>query len=580
MSLFIFTLFVAQLFRVQGIESASMSKQALDSRLAHVTVPALRGQIVSSGGVVLADSVERRTVTADATLTRDYTKLVNGKQEKVGLAGAAQDIAQIVGAKPADLLAPLEAASKINSRFTYVIKDIAPAQWSKIAALGIPGIFGVKTSQREYPQGTSVAPLVGWVSADGTGGGGIEQMENTALNGKPGVHTYEQAPDGTVIASGDNSDTPAVNGKNIKLTIDNDLQWYAQNAMAAAVKKYKAVSADAVVMDLQGNLKAVASYPSFDNNDMASAPNYLQSRPFAEVYAPGSTGKIVTMSALLQQQKATPLTHVVVPPTLTRAGTTFHDSEPHGTENLTLAGVLGESSNMGTMLAGSRISPDTLYSYMRKFGLDRLSGVGFPGESGGILSQPSKWSGTQRYTVLYGQGYAVTAIQQAAVFQTIANGGVREPIKLVSGIGDAAGGWTTPTDSRKAVRVVSPAVAAKVTRMMEGVVTAKGTAPMAAVDGYNVAGKTGTANRYDPQLGRYNGTTASFIGFAPANHPQYIVAITVQDPTRGSIYGGNVAGPVFSQIMSYALHEGHVPPSTTKPAPYPFTFDPSASKKK
>ena len=579
MTLFIFSLFVAQLFRVQGIESASTSKKALDSRLRHVTVPAQRGQIVSSDGAVLADSVSRVNVTADATLTRKYTKDVDGTQKKVGLAGAAQDIAQIVGANPQDLLIPLQHASEKNSRFTYVIKDISPAQWSRIAELGIPGIIPESTSQREYPQGTSIAPLIGWVSADGTGGGGVEQMENKVLNGTPGVHTYETAPGGTVIASGDNKDVPAVNGKSIKLTIDNDLQWYAQNAIAAAVKKYKADSADAVVMDLHGNLKAVASYPSFDNNNMASAPSYLRSRPFDQVYEPGSTGKIITMAALLQEKKANPLTHVVVPPSLTRAGTTFHDSEEHGTESLTLAGVLGESSNMGTMIAGSRLSPKTQYSYMRKFGLGSPSGVGFPGESGGILPPPSKWSGTQRYTVLYGQGYAATAIQEASAIQTIADGGVRRPVKLIAGV-DSGSGWTRPADSRKSKRIVSKSVAAKVTRMMEGVVTSKGTAPRAKVPGYNVAGKTGTADRYDPDLGRYNGTTASFIGFAPAENPKYIVAVTVQNPTAHSIYGGEVAGPVFRQIMSYALHRGHVPPSTTKAKPYPFTFDPSASEKK
>lgn len=579
-ALFVFSLFVAQLFRVQGLESATKSKEALDSRLAHVTVPAMRGDIVSADGSVLADSVERRDVTADATLTRDYTTEVNGQEEKVGLKGAAEQIAAIVDADPEDLLDRLQKASAQEDRFMYVVRDITPKQWRKISDLQIPGIFSERTSERIYPQGTSVAPLVGWVQADGSGGGGIEQMKNKVLNGKPGVRAYEQAPDGTVIASGRYKDVPAIDGKDLKLTINNDLQWYAQNTIASTVKKFKALSGDVVVMDLKGNLKAVASYPSFDNNHMASSPDYLRSRPFAEVYEPGSTAKVVTMAALLQEKKADPLSHVVVPPTLTRAGTTFHDSEAHGTENLTLAGVLGKSSNLGTMKAGSRLPPKTMYQYMEDFGLGDPSGIGFPGESGGILPSYKTWSGTKRYTVLYGQGLSSTTIQQAQVFQTIANGGVHEPAKLIKAVRGEGGSWASPHRDRSASRVVSQKVAHQVTRMMEGVVTDDGTAPKARVPGYHVAGKTGTADRYDAELQRYNGQTASFIGFAPAENPKYIVAVTVQRPTRHSIYGGEVAAPAFSKVMSYALHQAHVPPSKGKPNVYPFTFDPPATENK
>ncbi len=577
--LFVFSLFVAQLFRIQGLDSATTSKEALDSRLAHVTLPAQRGSIVSADGAVLADTVARVNVTADATLTRNYTKTDDGNTTVLGLKGAARQIAGITGSDPDELLDRLRTASRKNSRFVYVVKDVTPQQWRKISALHIPGIISEPTSKRIYPQGTSVAPLLGWVGANGKGGGGLELMKNSVLDGKPGVRAYEHAPDGTMIASGKYKDVPAVDGKDLRLTLDNDLQWYAQNTIAATVKKFKALSGDVVVMDVKGNLKAVASYPSFDNNAMQNAPSYLRSRPFDEVYEPGSTGKVVTMSALLQEKKANPLTHVVVPPTLTRAGTTFHDSEVHGTEHLTLAGVLGESSNIGTMLAGSKLSPKTVYSYMKKFGLDRTSGLGFPGESAGILPNYKTWSGTKRYTVLYGQGLSSTAIQQAQVFQTIANKGRHEPVTLVKGVRGADGSWQPPKDDRTSSRVVSPTVAEQVTRMMEGVVTKDGTAPKAAVPGYNVAGKTGTADRYDPKLHRYNGETASFIGFAPAENPKYIVAVTVQRPTRYSIYGGDVAGPAFRKIMSYALHQAHVPPSKGKPRVYPFTFEPSDAVK-
>jgi Cell division protein FtsI/penicillin-binding protein 2 len=270
---------------------------------------------------------------------------------------------------------------------------------------------------------------------------------------------------------------------------------------------------------------------------------------------------------------------VVVPPTLTRAGTTFHDAEKHGTEQLTLSGVLSQSSNIGTMLAGSKLPKGTLYDYMRAFGLGQTSGVGYPGESSGVLAPYKDWSATQRFTVMFGQGLASTAIQEASVFATVANGGVKEPVKLIKGIGSGTD-YTAPDDTRKATRVIPTSVATTLTKMMEGVISTTGTAKAAGVNGYSIAGKTGTADRYDPKLGRYNGVTASFIGFAPANNPRYIVAVTLQHPTRGSLFGGDVAGPVFSKVMGYALQHGGVPPTGKQAAPYPLTFTDTASSRK
>nr|WP_279671998.1 penicillin-binding protein 2 [Flexivirga meconopsidis] len=578
-TLFIFSLFAAQLLRIQGFDAQSVSAQALKSRLHTSSVPAQRGSIVDANGTVLAASLDRVNIVGDATATVVYKKRVDGQVRTVGLAGAATDIANAVGVQPQPILTALQQAEKKGSQFTYLAKNVTPAQWKAVQDLQIPGISSEASSERDYPQGTSLAPLLGWIDASGQPGGGVEQLEQKALNGKPGKHVYEQAPDGTTIASGDNKDTPAVDGKNVQLTIDNDLQWYSQNALAEAVKKAGALSGEIVVMDPKQNLKAVASYPSFDNNNIASAGSSdLQSRPFTDAYEPGSTGKIITMSALLQEGKATPASPVVVPPTLTRAGTTFHDAEVHGTENLTLAGVLAQSSNIGTMLAGSKLPSSTIYEYMQKFGLGQTSGIGFPGESDGVLTPFQKWSDTQKYTVLFGQGVAATGIQEASIFATIANGGVKEPTKLVSGIG-TGNDFTKPADDRSSQRVVSSSVATQITKMMEGVVSGDGTAKAALVPGYSIAGKTGTANRYDPKLGRYDGYTASFIGFAPASNPRYIVAVTLQRPTKGSIYGGDVAAPVFSQVMSYALKNGGVPPSGKQATPYPLTFQPEKSRK-
>nr|WP_183320848.1 penicillin-binding protein 2 [Flexivirga oryzae] len=576
-TLIVFSLFAAQLLRIQGLDAKGVSEKALDSRLHATMLPALRGSIVDDNGVVLASSVDRFNVTDDPTATVTYRKRVDGQVQQVGLVGAATDIADILGVQPQPILTVMQQALKKNSRFTYLAKQATPRQWQAIAKLGIPGVYSETTTERNYPQGTSVAPLIGWVDTNGKGGGGLEQMEQGVLNGTPGKHIYEQAPDGSVIATGDNQDTPAVNGENVKLTLDNDLQWYSQNAIAAAVKKTGALSGEVVVMDTQQNLKTIASYPSFDNNDVGAADNSdLQSKPFTQAYEPGSTSKVITMAALLEEGKATPFTHVVVPPLLTRAGETFHDAEKHGTEQLTLSGVLAQSSNIGTMIEGSKLPKGTLYKYLRAFGLGQTTGIGYPGESKGLLTSYKDWSATQRFTVMFGQGLAGTAIQEASVFATVANDGVKEPVKLIAGVGEGDD-YTAPQDDRKAKRVISRATANKLTKMMEGIVSETGTAPMAGVKGYSVAGKTGTADRYDQELGRYNGVTASFIGFAPADHPRYIVAVTLQRPVHGT-FGGQLAGPVFSQIMGYALQKAGVPANQKQASPYPLTFETTGKK--
>jgi cell division protein FtsI (penicillin-binding protein 3) len=312
-----------------------------------------------------------------------------------------------------------------------------------------------------------------------------------------------------------------------------------------------------------GELLAVASYPSFDPNQPGQAQENWTNRAFSDVYEPGSTGKVMTAAAAIQEGVVTPSTVVQVPNRIYRADNTqFRDSHDHPTEYLTFAGVLAQSSNIGTILAGEKVKAPTMYDYFRKFGLGQTSGMGFPGEGPGLLTNVKDWSGSQRYTVLFGQGLSLNALQAAGVFQTIANDGVRIPPRIVAATGDGKGGFVD-TPAPKSVTVVSPSTAKQVRDMLEGVVGKEGTAPEAKIPGYRVAGKTGTADRYDPHLGRYSGKTASFIGFAPADDPQIVVAVTLQRPIKG-YFGGVVAGPVFHDVMTYALQELQVPPTGTK----------------
>jgi cell division protein FtsI (penicillin-binding protein 3) len=328
------------------------------------------------------------------------------------------------------------------------------------------------------------------------------------------------------------------------------------------VAQTHALSGTVVVMNRAGQILALANAPTFDPNvPSRSTPANLSNRALSEVYEPGSTSKVMTAAALLQENLVRPSEAFTVDDSIRKGGSVFHDSHAHAPEQLTFAGILAKSSNVGTIMAGSRLAPQTMYDYLRKFGVGQPSGLRFPGESAGILAQPSSWSDSQRYTVLFGQGLSVNAVQAAGVYQTIANDGVRVSPQLVEGTVGADGrlaAGPAPTQTR----VVSAATASTLRTMLEGVVSADGTAPEATIPGYRVAGKTGTAQRYDPACGCYRGYTGSFIGMAPADDPQLIVAVTLQGPVNG-YYGGTVAAPVFKDVMTYALAKMAIPPTGT-----------------
>ena len=557
--LFILSVFAAQLFRLQALDSSAMANAALKSRLSIVSVPALRGAITAYNGEVLASSIERRNVTADQTAVPEYKKKVNGVLTKVGVAGAAADLAPVLGTSPAELATILTG----TRRFVYVTKDISVSDWRTVRAMGIPGIYSEPTSSRSYPVSAAAASLVGWVRGNGSPGGGLELLLNKELQGKPGESTYEQSRDGRMIPAGEQQITPARSGHKVRLTIDSDLQWFAQNAIAGKVHETGASSGTVVVMKVKtGQLMAVASYPTFDPNDIAKAGSDLGNNAFGEAFEPGSTAKVMTAAAALQEGVATPATPVTVPGRLHRADQSFRDSHEHGTENLTFAGVIAQSSNIGTMMVGEKVPPATLEKYFRSFGVGQASGIHFPGETSGIFAKSQDWSGSQRYTVMYGQGLSVNAIQAAGVFQTIANGGVRVPPTLVASTTNADGSvdQTPPTTP---VRVISTATATTLSQMLEFVVSDNGTAVKATIPGYRVAGKTGTADRVGAN-GKYSGHTASFIGFAPADKPEFVVAVILQNPVRG-YFGGSSAAPVFKDVMTYALQEFGVPPTGTPP---------------
>lgn len=565
---FILSLFGGRLFQLQAMDSAGYGASASAGRTQDYVLTATRGSILDSAGQPLAESVDAVDITADPVQIR------NLKQDP---AIYASKLAALLGDPPGnvDVLALRTKLSNVTTRYVLLASQVTPQVWTQIKALGLSGVYGVPHAKTVYPSGPLASNVVGFLDGTGKGAAGLESAYNSTLAGKNGRISY-QAADGTEIPTAGINEQAPVPGTSIETTIDSSIQWAAQQAIDAQVAKSKAESGTVVVMDPRtGAVLALATSPSYDPSNLAAAnPADLGDRAVSEVYEPGSVAKVITMAAAIQQGVATPTTRVVVPGAILREGTVFHDDTSHGTEQLTLTGVLAESSNIGTIETSDRFGPNRdqiLYRYLTQFGFGQPTGLHLPGESPGLLAPPSKWSGSQRYTIPFGQGLSVNAVQATSVFATIADAGVRVTPNLVKGYVDANGHFTAAPAAQR-TQVVSASTAHQVEQMMESVVSEKGTAPAAKIAGYRVAGKTGTANRFDSRCNGYCGYTASFIGFAPADNPQLVVSVVIQNPTSGPYFGGSIAAPVFQKVMSFALQSKAIPPTGTKPPDLPVTW--------
>jgi cell division protein FtsI (penicillin-binding protein 3) len=569
-TLVVVSLYAGRLVQIQAVDASALAEEALDNRLVQRTVPAQRGDVLDRDGEVLATSARRVTITADQQLVATWTDPDDPR--RAGPRAAAARLAPVLGGDVTELAGALTG----DARYAVVARDVDPATWAAVSDLRITGLFPEASSSRDYPAGSVGAAVVGFVGADGGGLAGVELAHDDVLTGTEGWVRYERSGENRghrEIPGGAAAQQPPVDGDDVVLTIDRDLQWRAEEALAAAVTGSGARSGTAVVLDARtGEILAMAAHPGFDPRDVdgAAAAGRLGNSAIAEVYEPGSTSKVLTVAAVLEDGLAVPTTPFTVPDRIERAGRSFKDSHSHETLPLTLTGVLAESSNTGTIMASDAMSADRLWYWFDGFGLGSRTGLGLPGESGGLLPAADSWSSAQRYTVTFGQGLSVTALQMASVYQTLANDGVRVAPTVIAGHRTPAGHVVpAPTPGRD--RVVSPGTAATMTRMLESVVADGGTGEAAAVPGYRVAGKTGTAERYDEGCGGYCGYTASFAGYAPAEDPRIVVSVAVQDPTRGK-YGGQIAAPVFAEIMRAALAGERVPRSTVPAEPYPLRW--------
>ena len=558
-------MFGLRLVQVQALQAGNYRELAVNEMEKVRTLQAPRGDITDINGVPFARSVAATSIVVDQTQITDPAKvaafvapILNMKVQEVQVAVTGTRKWNMVArnAKPATWLKLSDALDQYNSRF----KAMSPDR--------IIGFFPERSYVREYPSGNLIASLIGFVNHDGVGATGLESSMNSKIKGIDGKYSYANGYKAEIPGS-QSEIIPAQSGTSIRLTVDRDIQWVASKAIAEVVKSSRALSGTVIVMDPKtGHILAHATAPTFDPNDTTKVSLVAMRNPSVlDVYEPGSTGKVMTIAAAIEEKKITPQTVLTIPDKLKRSVKVFRDHEPHPTQRLTTAGVLAVSSNTGSIKIGEMISNDKLYDYLTKFGIGSKTGSGLPGESRGILPKVADWSGTTAPTVAFGQGYSVTAMQATSVFATIANDGVRVSPTVIAGTSDSSGNYT-PSATRESVRVISPETASQMRLMMESVVSASGTAPSAAIPGYRVAGKTGTAQRIDDTCGCYRGYTASFIGFAPADKPAYVISVTIQDP-KGLHWGGYLGGPVFKKVMSFVLQTKGIAPTGTVVDPLP-----------
>ena len=537
-----------RLIWVQGLDASARAQEAVDQRTVTRPIPALRGDITDRNGTVLASSVQRYDVWVNQTQVDEY--LQNSKTaEETGVKAAAKELAPVLGWS----VSKTEKALTGDAGFSYLQKNVEPAVRDAAISLKIPGIGADPVSDRIYPAGSVAGNVLGFVGADGSALAGTELSFDDELAGTDGKTTYERGAQGQIIPTGKQETTPAVDGDDVVLTLDRDLQWKAQQVVAGAVEQWGATGGSAVAYNARtGEVLALAEYPTYDPNTPAKAdPEDLGNRSISSVFEPGSTGKLFTMAAAIEEGTVTPESQYEVPYEKYFEGERIKDSHHHPDQRLTLAGVLKNSSNVGTVQISETLTPEVRHDYLLAFGLGQKTGVELPGESAGIVHPASDWTGRTRYTTSFGQGYSVNALQMVSAVGTFANDGVRVQPSLISGVKEADGS-VRPLGEPESTRVVSSETAATMQALMDNAVDDETSS--AAVSGYAVAGKTGTAQVPD---GTY---TASFIGFAPADDPEIVIGVFLFGLDT-FISGSKAAAPAFSELTTFTLQNQGIAPT-------------------
>jgi cell division protein FtsI (penicillin-binding protein 3) len=522
------------------LKGGKLSSAAATQQIRTLTVPAQRGSITDRNGVVLAVSEPADDISATPYLVKDPVR-------------TAAKIAPILGVPEDELVKKL---ARRDTGFVYLARQVPGTKSDKVQALGLAGLQFDPGNHRVYPHGWLASQVLGSVGTDGNGLFGLEYGFNSRLHGHDGVRRTVNDALGKPVAVTDPK--PAVAGEGLSLTIDAKIQDKVEQVLQNVGETYRPKGATAIVMDPNdGELLAVANWPRINANDTAAAPGYAnEDRAVGFTYEPGSTFKAITVAGALQDKIVTPTTSFDLAPQIQVADRVIGEAETRGPITLTTAGILAQSSNVGAITIGLREGADRFDKWIHRFGFGKPTGADLPGEERGLVLPRAKYSGSTMGNLPIGQGISVTPMQMATAYSAIANGGILRPPHVVREIDGK------PAPEPVGHRVISPAVAAQLRTMLEGVFAPGGTASEVSIPGYQLAGKTGTANKIDPATGEYSKSryVASFMGFAPAANPKLLVAVMVDEP-QGAIYGGTVAAPAFGRIMSFALQYLRIPPS-------------------
>jgi cell division protein FtsI/penicillin-binding protein 2 len=534
----VFGISLARATWLQTVRAADLGQRASSQQSETVTIPAARGTIVDRMGVQLAIGEEAITVYANPRQVTSPRQVALAASKTLGV--------------DADVLYP-QLLDK-SKGFVYVMRKADAERAKALEKRKLAGVGFLREERRVYPQGGVAAHVLGYAGTDNRGLAGLELQLERVLGGRDGSETFVKDPFGRVLNVVQSK--PERPGSDVFLTIDHTIQANAESVLRSTVSQWGAGRATAVVLDAQsGGILAMAVAPGFDANAYARTPvDRHRNVAVTDTFEPGSTFKLVTVAAALSEGLVNDASPFTLPYAIEVADRTVHDAEPRGTETMTVAQILARSSNVGAITLAQLLGPQRLGRWIERFGFGKPTGIDFPGETPGIVLPVERWSGSTIGNVPIGQGIGVTAVQMAAAYAAVANGGMWIEPHLVDHV--SGGGRAKPARRR----VLSAPIADQVLRMLENVVL-EGTGTLAAVPGYKIAGKTGTAAKPDPVNGGYSETNyvASFIGIVPASRPRFVILVSVDEP-RGAIWGGTVAAPAFKRIADFALQYLEVPP--------------------
>ncbi|AZA08922.1 Penicillin-binding protein PbpB [Corynebacterium pseudopelargi] len=587
----------ARLGWVQLVWGPDLSEKASQQRTRIYVDPARRGEISDVRGQQLAYTMQARSLTASPVVLRkelrtladfelqeskDYYDLKESERDerldakvKEEIERYAREIPKAIeqaGASNAEV-SEKDILNKLKSDSTYqvLVRNVDPDVAEQIAK-DFHGIAADMQSIRQYPNGAIAENVIGKISQDGEGQFGFEASNDGILAGVDGRKTFDVSPDGVVIPGTMRDEIPATNGAKVHLSLDLDLQTYVQQQVEQAVANSGAKSASAVVLDAK-TAKVMAMANSATINPNGDIEKQLErGKTFANTtisapFEPGSVAKVITAAGAIEDKKTTPDEVLQVPGSIDMAGVNVRDAWVHDVAPYTTTGVFGKSSNVGTLMLAERLGEQRFNDLLLKFGIGQTTGIELPSESAGLLPNLSQWSGGTFANLPIGQGMSWTLLQMAGVYQAIANDGERIEPRIVDHVEDASGAVVEQPEPEK-VQVVSPATARTVRDMFRSVAQSdpsglqQGTGPQAAIDGYQVSGKTGTAQQVDPNTGAYSNSNywITFAGIAPADNPRYVVAIMLDQPQRGVHgEGGQSAAPLFHGIASWLLNRDNVP---------------------